>query len=203
MENKKIILIENKSQAKEYLKNKEKFENAVPITFDFPSEELLLNAHVKFKTEEEYETETIYKGIYDLSLKNTKEICEKIKINYRGIDLFQLFYMDLFKFLGIVKRYLKILEKIKKTESPKEVITLRNKYNSNINEEICSKIAKKIFEKKLKVVNYKTSLKKENPLIKTVGKMQKIFSNLQLAQTNSSHNKILFSGSKSLFETLI
>src|SRR3989344_1254699 len=102
----KIILIENKSQAKEYLENKEKFGNAIPITFDFPSEELLLNANTKFKTEEEYETEDIYKGIYDLSLKNTNEICEKIKINYRGIDLMQLFYMDLYRFLDVSRKYL-------------------------------------------------------------------------------------------------
>ena len=191
MENKKIILIENKSQAKEYLKNKEKFENAVPITFDFPSEELLSNAKVNFKTEEEYETETIYKGIYDASLKNTKEICEKIKIDYRGIDLFQLFYMDLFKFLEIARRYSRLLEKIKKAEKRNKIITFRNKYNSDINEEICSKIAEQVFGRGLKSIEYNSLIKKDGLFLKIVGNMQKIFSKLQLAQTNNSHNKIL------------
>lgn len=203
MENKKIILIENKSQAKEYLKNKGKFKDAVPITFDFPSEELLLNAHVKFKTEEEYETETIYKGIYDASLKNTKEICEKIKINYRGVELFQLFYVDLFNFLGISRRYLRLLEKIKKTEKPNEIITLRNRYNLNINEEICSKIAQGVFKEKLKEILYTGKNKEQNLIIKIVGFVQRIFSKIKFSFSKEKDNIIFFDDSKVRFELLI
>ena len=199
----KIILIESKSQAEEYLKNRGKFEEAIPITFDFESEELLLNAKMKFKTEEDYETETIYRGIYDLYLKNTEEICEKIKIDYRGIDLFQLFYMDLFRFLGKSRRYLILLEKIKKIENPKEVITLRNKFNLEIDEEICSKTAKAVFKDKLKEIEYYDKSKKESVLIKFAGFVQKVFSQIKLSLLNSKHNKIFFDDSKARIELLL
>ena len=53
MNYKELILIENISQAREYLKNIEKFGKGIPITFAFAPEEFLLKNKINFKTEEE------------------------------------------------------------------------------------------------------------------------------------------------------
>jgi hypothetical protein len=193
----KIVLIENESQAKEYLKRIGEFREFTPITFDFKSEELLLNEGIEFNTEEDYETETIYKGIYDTSLSNTREICSKVNIHYRGINLFQLFYMDLFRFLMISRRYLRLLKKIKTIEKPIEVLTLK-KDSFDIKEEICLELSKFIFETVIEVTYYEKI--SYHPLVWAGRLIQKITSSIALL---SNKNKIFFDDSKVRFEPLI
>ena len=74
---KNFVLIENKNQALEYLKNKEKFSEAIPITFSFEPEKILKEKGIYFKTEDEYDIPSDAKGSYDLILKNSKKILFK------------------------------------------------------------------------------------------------------------------------------
>lgn len=198
----KIILIENVSQAKEYLKNKKKFREYLPIIFDFPSEELFLNSEIEFKTEEEYETDTIYRRVYDSTLKNTNEICEKIKIYYQGIDLFQLFYMDLYRFLNLSKRYLRVLEKINNQEKIKKVIILKNCLNSSINKEICSNIAQEVFKGRVKKINYREKDPDIRFTIKAGRFFQRVISKIKL-NTIKKGDIIFFDDSKMRIYPLI
>jgi len=69
---KKIIFIENLNQAKEYWKRKKDFEKFFPITFTFPVEKFFLEKGIEFKTEDDYEEDRMYLGIYPEALKSTK-----------------------------------------------------------------------------------------------------------------------------------
>ena len=203
MRNKKFILIENLEQGLEYLKQKEKFKGFLPITFSFGAEELLLKNKINFKMDDDYETDFLYKDVYKTTLKNTEKICDRIKINYRGIDLMQLFYMDLFEFLGMVRRYLRLLEKIKKVENPEEIIVFKDQNNSGINDEICLRLAQEIFKKKINEVKYVKKNKKKPFYFKIGGFMQKVFSRINLSLTNKNDHKIFFDDSKVRFEPLL
>ena len=118
----KLILIENEFHAKEYLKNREKFKEYTPITFNFLAEQILSKGGVKFKLEEEYEETKLFKWIYNSSVKSAKKIIKKFKLTYKKIDLMSLFFYELYISFSSSKRNLILFKEIIKKENPKEII---------------------------------------------------------------------------------
>lgn len=186
---KKFVLIENKSQVEEYLKQRKKFKGFIPITVSFEAEELLYDNKIKFKQDDDYESGFLYKEVYSLALKETKEVCKTIKINYRGIDLFTLFYMNLFRFLGMSNRFLKLLKRIKDV---KEIVIFDSNSDPTSEKEICSRIAQEVFRGKTKIIKYTLENKKNNFLIQIVGYFQNFLSNTILTLSTKKDNKIFF-----------
>ncbi|MDP3966505.1 MAG: hypothetical protein Q8Q04_03160, partial [archaeon] len=198
----KIAIIENKEQAKEFLRRKKEFEDFLPITFSYEAEEFFLDNNVKFKMEEDYETEGIYEGLYNSSLNTTNELCKEIKFYYREIELFELFYQDLLIFVGNNQKYLKILEKINKIEKPDKVVIFQEE-RKNPNKEICSKLAKEFFKKKGKKITYSCKKKKKlNNFINFAGIIQKKISKIILS-FSMKKNFIFFIDGKQRSEFLL
>jgi hypothetical protein len=202
---KNFVLIENKNQALEYLKNKEKFSEAIPITFSFEPEKILKEKGIYFKTEDEYDIPSDAKGSYDLILKNSKKILENLKIEYRGIELFRLYYMDLFDFLGISYRYLTILKRFSKVEEIEEIFIFNDVSNNSIKNEMCSRIARNFFKEKAKIINFSREEMENSEnsfFIRQVGKIQNIFAKIDLFFSKKK-NKIFLCGHQAFYESLI
>ena len=162
MESGKFILLEDKNQTLEYLEKIKEFEEFMPITFNFECERSLAKNNINFKIGDEYETPALCKNLQKQAIKLTEEICSKIDISYRDINLLQLFYSDLtFFFISSIK-YLRILRKIKTKEKIKEILIFKN-IKFNVANEICSKIATEIFKGNSKTIEYASSTEK-NPL---------------------------------------
>jgi len=198
---KKFVIIENKNQALEYLKNIKRFEGVTPITFNFEPEKLLLENKITFKVGEAYGAPSLHKDTQKNSIRLTKEICKKININYRGIDLFQLFYYELIFFLNSSLMQLKILKKIKEREKIGDMIIFNNIAPDN--EEIYSKITAKVFESNLRVIKYKYLNKKNYNFLEFIGYLQNIISKIKLSLVKEEENKIFFCGNKNIFENVI
>ena len=117
--------------------------------------------------------------------------------------MLQLFYMDLFKHLRKAREYLRLLEKIKRTEKIKEVTIFRNKYYSDPKRDLFLRIAQEVFKGKLKEEKYLEEIKKSNLIIKIGRFVQRVFSEIKLFLLTEKHNKIFFDDSKIRFELLI
>lgn len=126
MEPKRLVLIENESQAREYLKNIGDFKDYLPITFTYPAEKLLKKTGIKFKTEEDYEKAGIYKGIHAFSIRSTWEICKNFKLTYREIEIPSLFYYNIYAIIAAAKKNLRLLKEIIKTEKPDEITVFQS-----------------------------------------------------------------------------
>ena len=178
----KIAIIENKDQAKVFLKNKEQFKDYLPVTFSYEAEEILLKSGVRFKMDDDYETEGIYEGLYKISLGITNKISKEIKFYYRKIELFELFYQNLLIFIGNNLRHLKILEKIENDENPKKVLIFQ-RIKKNPEKEICSELANKFFGDKKETRNYVIDNEKgvKEKLISFGGLIQKKISDVFLS----------------------
>jgi len=200
---KKLILLENEYQALEYLRNRKKFKDFIPMSFTFPVEKILMDNKIKFKTEEDYETESLYDGIYDSSIIMDKRICDSLKFEYKGMNLFQLYHYDTGAMLNLLQKYFRLLKEIIKKENPKEIIIFETNSFRFFDMEFSSKIMKLIFKGKIKIERYSIPDKKEKAFIKLADFMQKVFSRIKLGLVKKSDNKIFFSGSKSFFESII
>lgn len=201
-EGKKFIILENKDQAEEYLKGIKMFDKITPITFNFEAEELLTKYKMNFKVGEKYETPFLYKGIYKRSIELTNEVCKKINIKYRGINLFQLFYINLILFFNFSSRYLRILREIKKKEKIKEIIIFK-KIPQNFNDKIFSEIAAKVFKNNLRIIESRRLNKKDSRFLKFAGHLQNVISKIRLNLVKKEENKIFFCGNKKIFENII
>ena len=199
----KFIILENKNQGLEYLKNIDNFKGVTPITFNFETEELLSEHNINFKIGESYGNHSVYKNTHKDSIRLTKEICKKININYRGIDLFQLFYADLILFFIDSLTHLKILKQIKKEEKIKEMIFFKNTA-SDFNNVIHVRIGMSLFEENVKIINYKdVNKKKKEKFLKFIGYFQNIISKIKLSLVKEEENKIFFCGNKNVFGNVI
>lgn len=195
--NKKLIFIENKFQALEYLRNKEKI-NAFPISFTFEVERILENNNVKFKTDDDY-GDSIYQGIYDKSTALAKKLCNEISFNYKNINLFQLFQVELFSFISFLLRYNSLFNEIIKKEKPEEIILFKNN-NSSQKQDIASKIIPLIFKGKITFLNYQKPVEEQKKFVKIAAIIQSVIAKLYLIKPGK---KIFFSGSKKFFEEII
>ena len=195
---KKIILIENSSQAKEYLDNIERFREATPIVLTFGAEELLLKKDINFKTEEDYENDEIYQGIFDSSIKSTDLICSYFNIEYEGIKLFPLLYLELFPAIFLAKRHLRLLKKIIKTENPEEIFLFNGPNN-----DFLLKITESVYSGKININELSAKPNRKTSIISIGGLIQNIYSKMSIKFIKKSDKKIFFSGSKSFFETTI
>jgi len=157
----KLIFIENEYHAKEYLENKEKFKEYLPITFNFLAEQMLSKNGIKFKLEEEYETTKIYFNLTPSSLYSSKKIFQQIKIFYRAINLMYLFYYDIHLIISSSKKYLRLLKEIIKKENPQEIAVFEEISKKNLDNEFSSMILPFIFKKKIIKISYSTQKIKE------------------------------------------
>tara|TARA_Y100000310_G_scaffold342034_1_gene443452 strand:- start:28121 stop:29887 length:1767 start_codon:yes stop_codon:yes gene_type:complete len=200
----KLILIENKSQAEKYLKNKRKFQDAIPIVFTYPAEKVLRQGGVNFKLEEDYESPELYGDLhFDIKKLNDK-IFKKIKINYKEIELFQIFYLYFYDTFQLAYKYFKLLNKIKSIEKPSNVYIFKsNNFSENFKIDICSRIGQLVFKEKTKIISYKIIPDKKQFMIKCLGSCQKILTKIKLFSTKKNENKIFYCGSKRIFGPLL
>lgn len=200
MVNKKLILLENEFQAKEYLQNLKKFKGFVPISFDFKTEQVLNKEKIKFKMEEEYEDSKIYQNVHEESINATLDICKSLKLNYRGVEIFPLFYYDIYTTIAAFKKNLRILKKIIKKECPERIVVFKSKDGKDI----FSKIIKNIFDGQTDFEEYVYEKKKnvrEKYIFKIASRMQKKLTKLRLFFSGNK-NKIFVSGGKIYFKDL-
>lgn len=194
----RYIILENKNQATEYLDNIQKFQGVIPIVFSLSAEALLLKNKISFKIGEEYANN---KPLPTLSIKKIEEIIKKVEIEYRGIDLFQLFYDELTAFLISFRRYFNILKNMKEREKIGELTIFEN-INKNPHEELYSRIAKEIFKEKIRVIKYRVN-KKRNRIVELAGFFQNLLAELIVIASKRTNRKIFFCGNKNIFELII
>jgi len=197
-----IVIIENKIQLKEYLRNKD-LDNVLPISLSYDVEKILFKLKIKFKTEEDYEIESYHKKINSTNLKELEKIFKNIEITYRRVKILDLFYGDLYHFLSIKKRYLEILKRIIKKEKPSQIYIFKNKENFTIrgSGDIYSDIADKVHPN-IKYLKY--TIPKENKklalnfLVKIQSRISKFILNF-----SGKKNKIFLFSTKSLSESVL
>ena len=207
MKKEKLIFLENKAQAEEYLKNLNKFKEEFPISFTFEVEKLFKKKGISFKTEEEYEKDiSIYKGIHKSSFEITSKICKRLKIDYREINLFSLFYFDIFLILSSSKKYLKLLEEIIKKETPEKIISFKSENPLFSDKEFSQMIIPSIFNGEQSFEDYLLPNKKEireKILFRFVSLIQRIIVKSKLRMCPRNINKIFISGGKNYFGSLV
>ena len=204
MKNKRFIILENKNQVLEYLEKIGFFQGVIPIAFNLETQKLLLEYKIKFINGEKCGESYVYKKDKKLLVKEIGEIYKKINIEYRGINLFQLFYADLIVFLITLRRYLRILKEIKKSKGIDGLVIFKD-INSNPNEELYSRIAEEVFKENSKVIKYRSREKTDNHkrLIKITGKIQNLISKIKISLLKKTDNKIFFCGNKKVFGQII
>jgi hypothetical protein len=202
---KKLVLLENVFQAKEYLKNLSKFKNCTPISFNFNVENLLAKNNIQFKNQGDYETPSLYNGISTFSRKLTENISKKYDLTYREISLFSLFYYKIYTSIAYFKKHLTLLEEIIKKERPQEIIIFKIKTDQFLEKETLYYIAKSVFGGKITTFNYIFPLKKdirEKSYIKFISLLQKKYSKIRLNLTKKKDKKIFISGGKLYFKSI-
>jgi hypothetical protein len=200
---KKLIFLEDKFQAEEFLSNFDNLKDFTPVSLSFESEKILKKEKKKFLMDEDYEDFKIYENIHEESLKEADEICKKIELQYRGVNIFKLFYYDLYTEISRTKFKFRILKEIIKKENPSEIFVF-------FSEEMASKnyalrIMKEIFDGKIITKKYfliKDKSIRDKKIMKFVGKMQKIITKLRL-NLSKNKKKIFISGGKTYFEDLV
>lgn len=192
----KIILIENKEQSEYYVGNLSKFNNLIPIVMVFEAEKKLKDMDIEFKSEGDYEFEGIFDNIYNSYGKKTEEIISKIYFDYKGINLADLLYADIFRFLAYFERNRLIVEEILKRESPGEIVIFEG---NNVG--CASDIIKEIFDKKIGVIKIDKNDKEKRRINNLIGIVQNFGAKLIL--NFSGKKNIFFSGSRTLFEPLV
>lgn len=198
MEN--IILIKDEKQAKEYLKKFNQLKNTSPITFSFSAEEILSRNNLIFKMEEDYESAPVYTGIH----KKTKEILHKIlsqfKLEYRGIELFSLFYSRLyFEIMNSLKLSF-LMKEIVKKENPKKIYLFKDEQD-----DLFYEVAKNLFKGELILLNHeeeKPKKKRASKLPWILSKFQKIHVVISLISAPKNEKIILMSGGKNYFKSI-
>ena len=205
MDNKKLILLENKDQALEYLKNKERFRDFLPVSFSFDIENLFSKKNLNFLMEESYETNSLYNGIHKSSFNSMKKICNKLKIDYKGINLMSLVDYEIYLILTSSKKYLKLLKKIIRVEKPKKIALFKNNFLFYSNPEYNNFIIPLIFKNEIRTIPYSKNKKKldKRDLLKMFGYIQKIFTKLKLKLSSSKNNKIFIFGGETYFKSLV
>ncbi len=196
----KIIIIKDKEQAQEYMKNIRKFQDYLPITLSFCAEDFLPKNRINFKIEEDYEKEDTYNGIHNETKRIIKKILNRFKLEYEGIELFSLFYLKLYWSIVDVKKYFRILKEIIKKENPKEIIAF-----SNDSENIIASILKETFRGRLEIHAYSPRRKKnirDRLMVQFAGKMQKIYTLIYLNLIGKKNHKIFISGGKIYFKSI-
>ncbi|PJE81437.1 hypothetical protein COU58_02460 [Candidatus Pacearchaeota archaeon CG10_big_fil_rev_8_21_14_0_10_32_42] len=200
---KKLILLENISQAKEFLAHSEKFKECLPITFNLMVEKILSEKGIKFKVEEEYEKKFLYKNIHEESIRATWKLCQKIQLKYLDIQIVPLFYYNIYLIIALEKKYLRLLREIIKEENPEEIIIFKSK--SGFDKEHFSGIMENVFNGKIKIRNYHLKTKKnefKSKAIQIVGRIQKLITKIRL-NFYKNKNEIFVSGGKIYFENLV
>ena len=132
MKNKAIVFIEDKYQVLHYLRNRDNFQGVLPIVLSFDAEKTLDENGINFRTDDDYETPSLYGGLYLSCLKKARILCNKLDLKYRDINLFELFYSEIFKFLAFLQRYSRLVEKIIKTEKPNEIYIFENNRDEQV-----------------------------------------------------------------------
>ena len=202
---KKLILLENVFQAEEYLKKALYFKNYLPISFDFNVEQLLLKKGLYFKTDDDYEFDSIYKGTSTLSRKLTENICEKYPLKYKGIQLFSLFYYKIYTRISYSQKCLILLKEIIKKECPKEIVIFKNLQGNFLEKEFLSNIAENFFKGKITKHTYKFLDKKgirEKLPFKIISMLQKNYTQFKLKFNRKTSKNIFIFGGKLYFKSL-
>lgn len=202
---KSLIFIENEFHATEYLHKRKKFENIVPITFNFGAERKLSEAEIEFKTEEEYESPGLYKNIHESSLKETWKICKNINLKYRSVELLPLFYYNIYTILVSCKKYMRLFKEIIKKEKPQKITFFERDDKTQDETEFASKIIKQIFKEEVeKIIYFSKDTKKassKDQILKIVRLIQKPITKLRLNLAKNKR-KIFISGGKIYFDSL-
>ena len=150
---KKLIFLENKFQAKEYLKNKSKYKNYLPISFSFEVEKILSEKKAFFKRDEDYEVGIYPNNLSSEAMTDTWKIIKKSNLKYRGIPVLDLFYYELYLILANSKKYSLLFKKIIEIENPKEIVIFNS--NSSLEKENIFLLAKENYEERIRVISYK------------------------------------------------
>jgi len=195
----KIIFIENVDQAKAYWQRREEFEEFFPICFTFPVEKFFLNKGIDFKTEDDYEKDGMYLGVYPKTLEILDSVFDDFKLEYRGIELMSLFHWETGFVVSQLKGYFRLLKEIIRQENPSKIIVFESGIFRRFRQEYVSKITRQIFRGDLKRVGYNFEESKEKGFVKAGGFLQQGISKIRL--NNSKGKKIFFSGPKYLFES--
>lgn len=201
---KNLIFIENENHAREYLKHRDKFKVYIPIVFNFQAENLLEKNGIDFKTEEEYEKNLRYEGIHSSSIKTIKKLFENYKIEYKEINLMELFFYEIYIILSSSKRNLILFREIIKREKPEKIIVFQHENPMLVEEEFASRILPHIFTGKIFLEKYThfESKNKKKTLLNYFAKMQNIFSKLFI-QTSRKNSLILSKGGKQYFRKVL
>ncbi len=203
---KKLLFLENEDQAKNYIKNKDKFVDFIPISLNFKAELLLKSSRLRFFRDEDYESKDIYLGVYNHSKKILDTLFKRNDFSYRGINLLSLFYYDLCVFLCQMQKTEILLKKIIKKESPSLIIVCKSSQHSGIIGESLSYIIGKIYKGKVEFIDYeivKQQAIRDKRLVKIAGKMMRIYSKWSLLLKNPNRRNIFVFGGKPYFESIV
>jgi hypothetical protein len=200
---KKLIFLENKLQAEEFIKNGLKYSKFLPISFSFEVEKILEKLNINFKKDEYYEEEIYPNDLSSEAMKETWEIIKKTNLEYRDIHVLDLFYYDIYLILVNSKKYSLLFRRIIELEKPSEIVIFNS--NSSLEKENIFLLAKENYDGKIRVVNCDgeiTSKKSESFVLSFISRLQKI---ITLLRINCFKNKnfIFTSGGKQYFMDII
>ena len=197
MSNKKLIFLENKYQAEEYLRNKKDFREYLPIPFRFEVEKILNNNGIKFKLEEDYENYKMYDGIHKKSVNYARVIGKNFSFEYKNIDLMPIFFYKLYVLFSSTLRNFILLREIIKKENPKEIFVFEKEGAFFYEDDFASRIIPSIFKGKIRKRKYFIPPKKltgKEVLINFYGFFQKVITNLFLKFNKNKRKIFEFSG---------
>ncbi|MFA5857123.1 MAG: hypothetical protein WC867_07200 [Candidatus Pacearchaeota archaeon] len=200
---KKLVFIENEQQTEVYLRNIKKFIGYKIITFSYLPEKILMENNIEFTSEDEYESDEIYKNNYNDSRKLTDKILKKLNIYYKEIDLISLFDRDLLFTIINLNKYQKLITRIIEKENPQEIALFKSEDKDHFDRELTNAIVKSLYNGEISINDY--SWKKPNieKFHSFLGYIQTIVSRYKFFSLNKKNNKIYFSGQRVLFENII
>ena len=152
MKDEKLIFLENKFQAEEFIKNRSKYNNVLPISFSFEVEQILKKSNIYFKSDEDYEDKIDTKNLSSKAMSETWKVVKRSKLEYRGVPILDAFYYELYLIFANSKRYSSLFKKIIEIENPKEIVIFNS--NSSLEKENIFLLAKENYDGKIRVVNY-------------------------------------------------
>jgi len=205
---KKLIFLENLDHTLKYLKNIHKFKEFIPIIFDFKSEKILEKKGVKFLIEEDYEKDDLFYGIHTSSLKEIEKIINYFNLNYKDINLMELFTYNLYILLSSTKRNTIIFKEIIKRERPEKIIIFEGDSKSLLKEEFAFQILPELFRGEIIKIKYTLSKNNNNNnnnnnLMKEFfGKIQKLF-NGRIWSLFNVKKSVLSSGGNQYFKGVL
>lgn len=199
---KELIFLETSAQVRAFLKEYKSPKETVVIALTLEAEIELDKYNFVYKCAGDYESKDSYKGIDKDSINLAKKISASLNIQYKGIDMVDVFRWDLSYYMSYLLQRIILFRKIISKEKPSTIVVFDKKTSVqsiliDSDETLHSEIVPLLF-KNVKIKLFKEEVKKEkSKAVDFLSYLQTAFS--RIAARLSGGNKIMLVGTKEMF----